>query len=135
MVYVYTQCRAAGLPRCQRMSEQFLTSCKSALNNLIASEKVYDSEDPFSAFSDGILNFHSHYCLNDHSSQWCIHDKVSFCACMKTKAYNDCYSRRKMASHTRPDTPSHAKHRLMHSRSCSQPWQTNHKITLHQVDA
>ena len=71
------------------MTEPFLTSCKSALNNLIASEKVYDSADPFTEFSDAILNFFSHYCLNDHSSSWCVHDKVSFCAGMKTKAYDD----------------------------------------------
>ena len=28
--------QAAGLPRCQRMTEQFLTSCKSILNTLMA---------------------------------------------------------------------------------------------------
>ena len=71
------------------MTEPFLTSCKSALNNLIASEKVYDSADPFTEFSDAILNFFCHYCLNDHSSSWCVHDKVSFCVGMKTKAYDD----------------------------------------------
>ena len=41
--------------RCQGMIEQLLTCCKSALNELIASNKVYDNEDPFSEFLDGIF--------------------------------------------------------------------------------
>ena len=59
------------------MSEQFISSCKSALNNLIACDKVYENEDTFSAFSEGIVNFHAHYCENDHSSPWCFHEKVN----------------------------------------------------------
>ena len=127
------KCRAAGLPRCRRMTEQFLTSCKSALNNLIGSDKVYSSENPFAAFSDGIINFHSHYCLNDHTSLWCFHDKVSFYVQAIQQTYND-LSRKKMESHTRLGIPLHARHRLMGSRSYSQQWQTNHKIMSLQVD-
>ena len=58
------------------MSEAFISSCKTALNNLIASERVYDSDDPYSSFSEGILNFFPHYCQEDHSSSWCFHAKV-----------------------------------------------------------
>ena len=52
------------------MSEGFLGSCKAALNNLIASEPVAEHTNPYSAFSDGLRNFFSHYCLDDHSSEW-----------------------------------------------------------------
>ena len=57
------------------MPDSFLTSCKAALNNLIAT--VVEMEDPYEKFSEGIRNFHKHYCEDDHSSDWCCHDKVS----------------------------------------------------------
>ena len=59
------------------MSEAFLGSCKTALNNLIASEAITEHENPYTAFSEAQLNFLNHYCLNDHSSEWCHHEKVS----------------------------------------------------------
>ena len=59
------------------MSEAFLGRCKASLNNLIASEVVQESEDPYSAFSEGILNFYQHYCLDIHTSSWCHHEKVN----------------------------------------------------------
>ena len=58
------------------MTEAVFSSCKAALNNLIACDKVYESEDPYSAFSEGILNFYSHYCEDAHNSTWCFHEKV-----------------------------------------------------------
>ena len=58
------------------MSEAFISSCKVALHNLIASDKVCESADPYASFSDGIMNFHAHYCRDDHTSFWCHHDKV-----------------------------------------------------------
>ncbi len=58
------------------MSVEFLRSCKSALRNLISSERIEESDDPYSLFSDGVLNFVSHYCLDDHTSTWCHHLKV-----------------------------------------------------------
>ena len=70
------QCRAEGRPRCKRMSEAFVSSCKVALSNLIASDTVYDSDDPYAAFSEGIINFLHHYCHDDHSSPWCHHAEV-----------------------------------------------------------
>ena len=39
-------------------------------------EELYESEDPYQEFSAGILNFHAHYCQDDHSSSWYYHDKV-----------------------------------------------------------
>ena len=58
------------------MNEAFIGSCKAALSNLIAVDKLYESEDPCQEFSAGILNFHAHYCQDDHNSSWCYHDKV-----------------------------------------------------------
>ena len=51
-------------------------SCKAALSNLILSDKIQEGEDAFKSFSESILNFHPHYCLDVHSSPWCHHDKV-----------------------------------------------------------
>lgn len=60
------------------MNEAFINSCKAALKTLICADSVFAKEDPYAAFSEGILNFHSHYVLNDHSSPWCYHDKVKY---------------------------------------------------------
>ena len=58
------------------MTDPFIGSCKAALNNLISSDRIQESEDPYKDFFQGILNFHSHYCLDEHSSSWCHHEKV-----------------------------------------------------------
>jgi hypothetical protein len=58
------------------MPEAFIGSCKAALNNLISSEDIQNADDAFTAFSEGIMNFHAHYCCDDHSSTWCRHNKV-----------------------------------------------------------
>ena len=58
------------------MADPFLTSCKIALNNLISSDKIQGSDTPYEDFKEGLLNFHNHYCKDDHSSSWCYHDKV-----------------------------------------------------------
>ena len=43
----------------------------------MASPDVVTAEDPLKAFSEALLNFHSHYCMDDHSSKWCqYHLKV-----------------------------------------------------------
>jgi hypothetical protein len=62
--------------KCKRMQEGFLGHCKAALSNLISSDAVKESEDPLKAFAEAIVNFHSHYCLDVHSSPWCHHEKV-----------------------------------------------------------
>ena len=60
----------------------FMGGCKAALSNLIASdqimgkEKIMGKENAFTSFSEAILNFYQHYCLDEHSSPWCCHDKV-----------------------------------------------------------
>ena len=59
------------------MGEGFLNSCKAALSNLISSEVIESSDNPYADFSSAIKNFHDHYCLDDHTSTWCHHDKVS----------------------------------------------------------
>lgn len=58
------------------MPEGFLGHCKAALSNLISSDKLQQSDDSLEAFSEAILNFHSHYCLDVHSSPWCHHEMV-----------------------------------------------------------
>ena len=58
------------------MTEGLLNHCKSALSNLISSDKVQESDDPLKSFSKAILNFYSHYCLDIHTSPWCCHGKV-----------------------------------------------------------
>ena len=60
------------------MTEGLLGHCKSALSNLISSEEVQESDDPLKSFSEAILNFHSHYCLDIHTSPWCHHEKVTY---------------------------------------------------------
>lgn len=60
------------------MSEAFIGSCKTALTNLISSDRIQSSDDPFKSFAEGLLNFHRHYCLDDHTSSWCHHEKVVF---------------------------------------------------------
>ena len=70
------QCRADNL-RCRRMPESFLGHCKAALSNLIASDQIQESNDPLKSFSEAIVNFYFHYCLDVHSSAWCHHEKVA----------------------------------------------------------
>ena len=53
-----------------------MNNCKGALSNLIASERVLESDNPYEAFSEGVLNFVRHYCRDDHASSWCRHVKV-----------------------------------------------------------
>ena len=47
-----------------------MNSCKTALSNLISSERILESNDPYSAFSSANLNFHKHYCEDNHTSEW-----------------------------------------------------------------
>ncbi len=69
------QCRTSKF-HCKRMPEEFLNHCKASLSNLIASDDVQKAEDPLASFSEAIMNFYSHYCLDDHTSKWCHHNKV-----------------------------------------------------------
>ena len=59
------------------MSEGFIGSCKRALNNLISSDRIQASSEPYKDFAEGIRNFYSHYFLDDHTSSWCFHEKVN----------------------------------------------------------
>ena len=34
-------------------------------------EEILEDSDPLAAFSKELLNFHSHYCNNQHDSLWC----------------------------------------------------------------
>ena len=61
----------------QLYSREWMTPfCKAELSNLF-SDKIKQSDDSFTTFSSAIMNFYGHYCLDEYSSEWCHHDKVS----------------------------------------------------------
>ena len=44
----------------------------------MSSPDVAAARDPLAAFSEALVNLHSHYCLDDHTSEWCkYHSKIS----------------------------------------------------------
>jgi len=53
-----------------------MVHCKTALSNLTTSDELQQADNSYKAFSDGVQNFLRHYCLDDHTSTWCHHDKV-----------------------------------------------------------
>ena len=53
------------------MTEAFIARAKHSLKNLMSCPDVLETDDSLKAFSEGLLNFHSHYCRNAHDSQWC----------------------------------------------------------------
>lgn len=59
------------------MPEAMIGSCKRALNNLISSDTIAESSDPYSDFTTATLNFYKHYVEDDHTSTWCHHEKAS----------------------------------------------------------
>ncbi len=59
------------------MSDDLLTHCKAALSNVIASDIVQQSDNPFKEFTDGIQNFVQHYCRDSLAYSWCHHPKVT----------------------------------------------------------
>ena len=93
------------------MTEGLLGHCKAALSNLISSEKIQGSDDPVKSFSEAILNFHSHYCLDDHSSPWCCHEKVGI-------LYSSVSSQMKMGLPTRAHPVLRARPQLTVSKAC-----------------
>ena len=51
---------------------------KTVLRNSISCEEVLEDSSPPEAFSKGLLNFHSHYCNDQHDSPWCkLHSKTN----------------------------------------------------------
>ena len=44
---------------------------KAALCNLMSCEEVLEDDNPLEAFSKGLLNFYSHYCIDKHDSPRC----------------------------------------------------------------
>ncbi len=101
------------------MPESFPGSCKVALNNLISSDRIQGSDDPYLHFTEGIMNFHAHYCLDDHSSSWCYHVKVrgkeQEGKCFLTPIDNRMIS-------TKASTLSRAEPRVMPSRPFLRVW-------------
>ena len=57
--------------KCKRMTEAFIERAKHALKNLMSCADVLEDDDPLKAFSEGLLNFYNHYCLDAHDSKWC----------------------------------------------------------------
>ena len=67
-------------------SDEFIKWAKKSLSQIMASPDVIGAEDPLMAFSEALLNFHSHhcqdahshYCQDVHSSKWCkYHPQVN----------------------------------------------------------
>ncbi len=58
------------------MTDGMLNSCKTALSTLIGSDKVQDADNPLEAFAEGLSNFVSHYCHDQHESPYCYHPNV-----------------------------------------------------------
>ena len=59
-------------------SDDFIKQVKKSLSQIMASPDVIETEDPLQAFSEALLNFHSHYCKDLHSSKWCkYHPQVN----------------------------------------------------------
>lgn len=53
------------------ISDEFIKWAKKSLSQIMASPDVIGAEDPLMAFSEALLNFHSHHCQDVHSSKWC----------------------------------------------------------------
>lgn len=49
----------------------FIKQAKRSLRQIMASSDVIGAEDSLGAFSEALLNFHSHYCQDVHSFKWC----------------------------------------------------------------
>ena len=64
------KCKKEG-KTCKRMTEALVDRMKAALRNLMSCEEVLEDDNPLEAFSKGLLNFHSHYCMDKHDSPWC----------------------------------------------------------------
>ncbi len=58
------------------MTDGMLNSCKTALSTLIGSDKVQEADNSLEAFAEGLSNFVSHYCHDQHESPYCYHPKV-----------------------------------------------------------
>ena len=104
------------------MDEALLSSCKAALSNLLSSDRIKQSDDPFTAFSSAIVNFYSHYCLDEHSSEWCHHDKVCIVFQIMHIIKHINFYRRSMVSHTRQNTGLPVKHSVRSSKSFWRVW-------------
>ena len=53
------------------MTEASIDIIKAASRNLMSCEEVLEDSNLIGAFSKGLLNFHSHYCMDKHDSPWC----------------------------------------------------------------
>jgi len=59
------------------MTDALINRAKKALRNIACNPDIITAPHPLTAFSDALLNLHSHYCLDVHTSEWCkYHPKV-----------------------------------------------------------
>ena len=71
-------CSQCSPPCKAQMSDDFIKRAKRLQSHLVASPDVMGADDPLKAFSEALLNFHSHYCQDVHSSRWCkYHPQVN----------------------------------------------------------
>ena len=61
---------------------------------------VLDALDPLKAFSNALLNFHNHYCLDDNGSVWCKYHPEVRTYYVLYKCYIYAFRRVVMVSHT-----------------------------------
>ena len=51
------------------MNIDLIRRAMRSLHQIMASPDVVSVEDPLKAFSEALMNFHSHYCKDNHSSK------------------------------------------------------------------
>lgn len=96
------------------MTDSFITRAKKSLRHIIANPDVVAADDPLTAFSEALMNFHVHYCKDVHTSRWCqYHPTVRICSHSTTPLYCNTHRKQKMALHTAQSNPSNVKHSQM----------------------
>ena len=90
-----------------------MVHCKASLSNLVASDAIQSSEDLLALFSEAIVNFYSHYCLDDHTSTWCHHGKVKDTMLIHKHSTDIVFRSMRIEAHTEAITVLTAKPRLI----------------------
>ena len=116
---VYSQCS----PPCKaHIPDDVIKWAKRSLHQIMASPDVTESEDPLQAFLEILLNFHSHYCKDLHSSKWCkYHPQVNSYIDTKISTHNELF-RKPMESLTVLISHSSVLNRQMPSYASSRRW-------------
>ena len=90
------------------MSDSFITRAKKSLRHIIANPDVVAADDPLTAFSEALMNFHTHYCKDVHTVS--IIPRYRY---VLTPFYCNTHRKQRMALHITQSNPSNAKHSQM----------------------